>query len=198
MRLLRATAVFGLVLSGTIARTQDAGQPVNVWVEGADVVPRSMDRAARDTVISIFARIGVRIEWLDGNLAQSGAHAGPVVIHVRFVSQPMGKAGSGPFAYAFPFDHGVKAVTIQCDRIHLAAGGWSREQHLLAHVLAHEIGHILQCSDGHSRTGVMKAHWDIHDYDEMQRKPLEFTPGDVDLIRQGLRHLEAGARNQRR
>jgi predicted metalloprotease len=201
MRALNATsAVFGLVLTGTIARSQEARQPVdvNIHVEGASVVPKAMYRAAKDTVSSIFARTGVRIAWFEGKRSAAEAYRGPVAVQVCFVRQSVNQASSGPFAYAFPFAGETEVITILYDRIRLAAGGWAREQHLLAHVLAHEIGHVLQGSNGHSATGVMKAHWDVHDYDAMQRNPLEFTPGDVNMIRRGLARLEAAARHQRR
>lgn len=37
---------------------------------------------------------------------------------------------------------------------------------LLGHVLAHEIGHILQGVERHSSAGVMKEKWDYRDYVE--------------------------------
>ena len=55
----------------------------------------------------------------------------------------------------------------------------------LAHVLVHEITHILQASDRHSDSGVMKARWIAQDYEAMARKPLRFTSEDLDLIHRG-------------
>jgi hypothetical protein len=57
---------------------------------------------------------------------------------------------------------------------------------VLAHVLVHEITHILQASNGHSEQGIMKAHWDAGDYFQMRSKPLEFTDHDVRQIYLGL------------
>ena len=57
---------------------------------------------------------------------------------------------------------------------------------LLAHVLVHEITHILQGSDHHSEEGVMKAHWTANDLYQMSYRPLPFDPFDVELIRRGL------------
>ena len=45
---------------------------------------------------------------------------------------------------------------------------------------------MLQGTDRHVRSGVMKAHWNGQDYDAMEKKPLEFTPDDIDLIVSGL------------
>ena len=57
---------------------------------------------------------------------------------------------------------------------------------VLAHVLVHEITHILQGIDRHSESGVMKSRWTPEDYRAMASKPLPFTPLDVKLIHLGL------------
>ena len=73
------------------------------------------------------------------------------------------------------------------DRIEFAvAARPSLEQAVLAHVLAHEIGHALQRTNQHTPNGVMKAHWTTQDYDAMAKRPLPFSPVDVDLIHEGL------------
>ena len=38
---------------------------------------------------------------------------------------------------------------------------------LLGHVLAHEIGHVLQGVARHSATGVMKGRWSLHETSHM-------------------------------
>jgi hypothetical protein len=58
---------------------------------------------------------------------------------------------------------------------------------VLASVLVHEITHVLEGIDRHSATGIMKAHWNDHDYFEMRRKPLVFAQEDVNLIYDGLK-----------
>jgi hypothetical protein len=58
-------------------------------------------------------------------------------------------------------------------------------------VLAHEISHVLQGTNQHSETGLMKARWNGQDYDAMQQKPLEFTSFDVTLIQNGLNARKA-------
>jgi hypothetical protein len=58
---------------------------------------------------------------------------------------------------------------------------------LLAHILAHEITHVLQGINRHSVSGVMKAHWSNGDCLDMAGKPLAFTEEDVYLIHRGLK-----------
>jgi len=62
-----------------------------------------------------------------------------------------------------------------------------QRQCVLAHVLVHEITHVLEGICRHSATGIMKARWNQQDYLEMSCKPLPFAPEDVDLIYAGLR-----------
>jgi hypothetical protein len=57
---------------------------------------------------------------------------------------------------------------------------------LLAHVLAHEITHVLERTDRHSADGVMKAHWNLLDFTKMVWRPLPFAVEDVELIHRGI------------
>jgi hypothetical protein len=57
---------------------------------------------------------------------------------------------------------------------------------LLAHVMVHEIAHILQGVYRHSDNGVMKAVWTGQDYSQMRVGALPFAPEDVELIHLGL------------
>src|ERR1022692_2423743 len=57
----------------------------------------------------------------------------------------------------------------------------------MAHVLVHEITHVLEGISRHSSTGIMKAQWNKNDFFEMRRKPLPFAQEDVNLIYDGLK-----------
>jgi hypothetical protein len=57
---------------------------------------------------------------------------------------------------------------------------------ILAHVMTHEITHILEGIDQHAASGIMKAKWGEDDFFAMARSPLKFTSGDIELIREGL------------
>jgi hypothetical protein len=140
----------------------------------------------------MFARIGVRVVWRDGELKE-GAPTSPVNIQVQFTDQAPAGVSRDALARALPFgDHSV-AITVMFDRIRFVAHRSSREAPILAHVLAHEIGHVLQRTNAHAAVGVMKAHWDGADYDAMEKKPLEFTALDLEMIKDGLRLRIAGA-----
>jgi len=61
---------------------------------------------------------------------------------------------------------------------------------ILAHVITHEITHVLQGIERHSATGVMKARWNPEEFRSMTFRPLAFEPGDIDLIHIAMRRRE--------
>src|SRR5215475_12848514 len=61
---------------------------------------------------------------------------------------------------------------------------------LVGHVLAHEIAHVLEGVGRHSGTGILKAHWDEHDFHDIAWKPLSFATEDVEWILRGVKKRE--------
>lgn len=155
-------------------------KPVVVCTSGGSRVMVSA-ATAQQIAGQMFRRIGVDLEW---RMASRSCPANGIVIELTTYTP----ADLHPLAlaYAMPFE-GTR-VRVYFDRVRLRAGdSLAREYALLAHVLAHEIAHILQGTDTHSPTGVMKARWDRQDYDQMTRRDrLPFAPVDVLLIQRGL------------
>jgi hypothetical protein len=52
--------------------------------------------------------------------------------------------------------------------------------------MAHELAHVLEGISRHSDSGIMKASWDLRDYEQMTARPLSFGDADAALIRAGL------------
>jgi hypothetical protein len=90
----------------------------------------------------------------------------------------------GAMAYALPYE-GAHIVVL-FDRIQRSAGGPTILATMLAHVMTHEIAHLLEGISRHSAAGVMKTHWDAKDFADMGRAPLTFAPEDIDLIQRGM------------
>ena len=86
-------------------------------------------------------------------------------------------------AYALPFEGAH--IRVFYDRV-LRAVEPRLQQNLLAHVLAHEVAHVLQGVSRHSEEGIMKARWGVSDYLQMNWRPMQFTPLDVELIHRGM------------
>jgi tetratricopeptide (TPR) repeat protein len=181
-----AMLIAGILAAGLTAHARDP-KPVDVtvYVNGDDWPPILVDYRARDTVTLMYARIGIRLSWRNDAPGSGAVYGSPVTIQVRFTGE-LPDASREALAYALPFGEQGVAIHVMYDRIRWVARRSSREAPILAHVLAHEIGHVLQRTNEHAPSGVMKAHWNGQDFDAMERKPLEFTSLDVDLIKDGL------------
>jgi hypothetical protein len=155
---------------------------VTVYVQGFSVVPAPVLNRAQVLAKEIFEGVGVKIDWRRGQPPRrQSQHQGAIMVQI--VTDTPKELKPGALAFARPFE-GVH-IDVFYDRVK-AATGPELTPNVLAHVLVHEITHILQVTCRHSDTGVMKAHWNHEDYMEMRMKPLSFTEEDVLLIRAGL------------
>jgi hypothetical protein len=122
----------------------------------------------------IFAQIGIKLEV--SHRMQCSETPG-ILIHIG--SAPTAAVHPGALAYA---RLGEARIEVFFDRV-LKNAAPMVAPNLLGHVLAHEIGHVLEGIDRHSEEGIMKAHWTADDYERMYPQPMRFAPEDVALIR---------------
>jgi len=134
----------------------------------------------RPSASAMFASIGVGIDWREMDSCPAGVGA----IQVRLSHDSTRVRGSSTEALAFAQPYEGRIVVF-LDRV--AELNRNKGLSVLASVLVHEITHVLEGIDRHSATGIMKAHWNDHDYFEMRRKPLVFAQEDVNLIYDGLK-----------
>jgi hypothetical protein len=178
---MKITAMTMMVLTaGAVARGESAARPaewnVTVCVERGAALLVTTGRAEM-IASKIFAAIGVTIDWrrgLPGCPAQG--------IQISFSDSTPENLMLGALAYARPYEG--THIRLFYDRI--AQVDAVLLPRLLAHVLVHEVTHILQNICRHSNHGVMKARWEQEDYSQMRWKPLAFAAEDIDLIRDGL------------
>ena len=164
-----------LAIAAVFSGSGQAEQDVTIYVQDGAIVPGQTLARAEGLAGKMFAKVGIRINWRVGR--PNGAAITVGMSDVPSAYHP------GALAFAQPYE-GVH-ITVFYDRIHK---GFAPDvaPALLAHVLVHEITHIIQGVDRHSATGVMKAHWTTADYLEMRARPLPFTDWDIVLIRKGL------------
>jgi hypothetical protein len=179
---MKGSAVTALVIAAGAA----GGEPVDlagertvtVCIEGAVPLGMAVAAQAQKIAAEMFAGIDVTIRW---RRFSDGCPGKAVRISLSPETPPTLKPGA--MAYALPYDG--EHIRVFYDRISKAATP-SLVPRLLAHVMVHEIAHILQGVDRHSDSGIMKDHWDGPDFQRMAWKALEFEPRDVDLIYRGL------------
>ena len=169
------------VLAGISAQAGEARQTAGMKVTictggGVDFDFMSVKLRAQRLATQFFADAGVIIDW-----RWSGSCPMDANIKVRFSSSTPPNRLPHALAYAQPFE-GVH-IEIFYDRVRKQSINPDR---LLAHVLVHEITHILQRSDYHAHSGIMKARWTPEDLLTMRWNTLPFTPADLELIQNGF------------
>ena len=185
MRIFPALGI--AVLAGLYAQAEECTVIVRVTSEGA--VPIELTRAEA-MASGMFRRIGTRVRWTrEGAPAANSVDACDAPIDVRLEPSPPARTRPESLAYAAPYAVSGTRIHIFFDRV-VESGGQRRAVRLLAHVLAHELTHVLEGLDRHSTTGVMKAHWSGLDYEAMMVAPLPFSAVDVELIHLGVSKLD--------
>jgi hypothetical protein len=138
-------------------------------------VPFMFAAQGKGIATRIFKDIGITLHWHAGR--RPGGD-GPWAIEVRTGSAPANASGYS-LAASFPPD---RLITIYLDRIKENRDP-SVDLSLFGHVVAHEIGHVLQGEARHSREGILKQAWTPDDYSDMAAGRLTFTAEDVRLMR---------------
>ncbi len=196
---MRKVMMVGMMaLAGMKAHAgQEKGQAacqVRVYLENQQIANSRVLFSAEALAVRMFAGIGVRVCWEVGSprpargAGKAGIpqHAGLDIV-LRLVSNEPGNIHEGALGYALPFSKSGVRVTLFYDRaLGPVVGNEGAATVLLAHVLAHEITHVLQGTARHSEEGVMKARWTPEDRAQMMRAPLPFTDLDVQLIQRGM------------
>ncbi|HWC95487.1 MAG TPA: hypothetical protein VG456_02025 [Candidatus Sulfopaludibacter sp.] len=121
--------------------------------------------------------LGISVEW---RLGAANYHGTAEVVETALTNQEAAGYHPGALAYATLGVGSGTRIQVFYDRIQ-AAGPPSATSAILAHVLVHEITHILEGVERHSETGVMKARWEPRDFRQM-RASLPFAAEDVQLL----------------
>ncbi|MGA9626266.1 MAG: hypothetical protein WBQ65_17470 [Bryobacteraceae bacterium] len=140
-----------------------------------------MMRAQR-VATAAFAAAGIELRWVKGQrLEEPRKVASGEVLTVVFDLSAPAQASLDAFART---QLGGSAD----GDVHVFYGRVSRfpdrvlMPEVLGNVLAHELTHALQGVARHSSEGLMKADWEIPDYQKMSRGPLAFAAVDLELL----------------
>jgi hypothetical protein len=169
-----------VLVAGTGVWANDSGQTPNREVTvcldpGVNVTTLYRGRSIATQVLK---QAGVRIEWRNERCCIAG---NGIVVGLSLETPEYQLPGA--LAYALPYGRGN--IVVFYDRVRNAVRS-DAASYLLGYVLAHEIAHMLQGLNHHSNRGIMKPHWDYHDYFAMRRGLLNFTEEDILLIHGGF------------
>jgi len=185
---MSATVLWTLAAAACFASVRGSkGEPdVTIRVESDDQPGAEVLAAAEITATAMFARIGVRAAWAPEG--KRGRPAIGVVLHLHITDRP--EEGKEVLGYAYPYAGDTQSVTIVWRRVRAQCQDYPMQAPaLLAHVMVHEVAHVLQGISRHSHDGVMKAQWSPEDLRNMRWQPLPFTDADARFIQSGLARL---------
>jgi hypothetical protein len=153
------------------------GVDVYIWNETA--VPFQTVVQGKAMAARIFAQIGITVRFHWGDPPQA---RGPNVIAVRMGPAPANATDNSLGSALLQ----SRLITLYLDRIrdvqaHMPNVGPA----LFGHLLAHEIGHVLQGVPRHSEVGILKPSWSGGDYARMCAGALAFTLEDIERMRLG-------------
>jgi hypothetical protein len=168
-----------LAISASAGKLGNIDKPaVVVCIQSAAAGPWIVVQAERGAA-RIFESVGVRLDWHEGGRICKAPTADIFQIYLT-TGAPLTVF---PDALAWTrVGDGTRHIEVFFNRV-VEMVEPRLVPALLAHVLAHEITHILEGVSRHSSEGVMKPHWDADDYADMSIKPLPFAPEDAALIR---------------
>jgi len=165
-------------------------------------------RIARETLakgeseaVRILRRAGMELDWADCTLAASGGQSQPVCqedlaptdislrilprsmsVHLPFRDNTLGFAGLSGEG-----ERGSMA-SIFHSRVHdLAQMEDVTEDDILGHAIAHEIGHLLLRTIGHTPSGIMRARWGRKDLKRLNMEGLSFSEVQAEVMRTEVR-----------
>ena len=150
---------------------------VTVYVENDKAVEIIALQRAKYLARKMFANIGVSVNWDAGKPAPRET----TVTTVRLVTCVPVQLKPGVLGYSVISPDSAAEVFVLVPRIRKAVDPELLPT-LLAHLMVHELTHVMQKVGRHSETGLMKERWTTDDYTAMARKPLAFTPIDVNMI----------------
>jgi hypothetical protein len=177
--------------------------PIVLQVAGHGNVPLHIVALAKAEVTRIYRDAGVNVVWIDA--ASSGGRSHPlqssgtsdpgfalVVLPRELTDQPtiatdaLGVAigtreHRGRMAYVFY----SRVERVAWTHLNISNDAARRDLYsivVLAHAMAHEIGHLL-LPYGHSATGLMRADWNSTDLNLALDGRLNFTSEQAELIR---------------
>jgi hypothetical protein len=184
-KLMLTIAVVATLTNAQAEKARSQAQwNLTVYTDGGSLVQTPDLYRAQFIAAKMFAAVGVRIRWRTGAPANSQLEREGAVA-VRFLDRVPDSFQPGAMAFSLPFEK--FHITVMWTRLSwLNDRAGALRPMFLAHVLVHEIAHILQGTTGHSDTGVMKARWTGNDYNEMMHKPLAFTSAGIRLLHAGM------------
>jgi len=180
--LYRATVV--MAAAGAYAAENG---PILICVQHRGLVNNFVMARAQTVVNAVFSNADIHLEWLPSRRC---TNAPDNVINIEMDGTAPSRFGPETMAYAMPYRATGVTIHVFYDRV--LQDHHDMPVEVLGHVIAHEIGHVLEGVARHSTDGLMKPHWSLKDYWQMKKPHLFFAAEDVDLMHLHLQRTSPG------
>ena len=181
---MKRSYLFGMAMAAGLS-VQAHECAMTAYVQTDVRIDRTMVSPAELKAAALFREIGVEVRWRTGNAHATADDDGcGASIGIQLENAGV-EVSPGTMAYATPFAESAILIHVFMNRV-ISNRDRGFATVVLAYVLAHEITHVLEGINRHSREGVMKAQWDRSDYYRMKTNSLHFAPADVVLTHIGL------------
>jgi len=195
---LRMCVVIGITM--IVGREGQAGAQVSFDGAGEEKitvrffnyapVPAKILDEARERVTAIYHRAGIAIDWIEcpgGNQDPSGFPAcSDDVWDATHLSLHLLPQASKTIKAEIVAESllGARMASIYWNRVRQQAESvQAKLDRVLAHTIAHEVGHLLLGSNSHSPTGIMVGKWNRQDLVSISQFGLGFTTQQSEFIR---------------
>ena len=174
----RVSMVFIVFLSlpaaGRCAQHNSDEGDVQVCLQFAAQLDPRVLLEAKAIAVDLFRHAGITLHWSCGLPDAARDDSEPIIVEL---------AGDGPvgsrqevLGLARPYAKRGTRIIVFYNRI-------APRSSLLGYVLVHEIGHVLSGVAGHTRTGIMRAHWSKADLFLIATHRMMLSREDVDFMR---------------
>ena len=145
---MRMAAIFAMAgLAGMSAGAGEAEEPLTVYLSNTAIVPSEIMMVSQNLAARMFVSAGVRIVWRIDVPADLGPGRDRAIV-IRMAEDTPKNYLPGAVAFALPYQG--EQITVFYDRLEQAVVPFTAPT-LLAHVMVHEITHILQRVNRHFR-----------------------------------------------
>ena len=175
---------------GKTKANEEGGQPAMIAVQVYNYaqVPSEMLTQAELEAAEIYRAVGVEIVWNNCKLpkdSQCAEYLDPTHMGVRLLPDIAAALNDSNLTMGLAVGN-LASVSLRRVREEAAAFEVSVPA-VLGPALAHEIGHLLLVSHGHSPSGIMRAHWRPEDYERAPRGAFSFTSKQAQSLRAEIR-----------
>ena len=186
----RLAAIFfciAVTIGPAAARPVTEEQTVLVY-DAAQVPPQVLLNAKSD-VIRIFREAGIQLRWLNclpiPGECPKVLDQTMLVLHIAAVRGGLEDGKSTGLAILAP-EGGVYAYVFY-NAVERLASADIKAEVILVHAIAHEIGHLLLCLNGHTPTGLMHGRWGPPELQKAVMGSLVFSPEQAAKMREEIR-----------